>query len=426
MKKLAIFLVLMGGVFCTNAQNYFKNYRNGETFFKNKNYPEAITEFTKVVELKIDHDRAFNYLGLCNLELKNYDEAEKNFKKATEIKPKEDTYFYGLGESQYHLKKFADASVSFNTTIDLNKKNMEAYNFLVKSYMALKSYQKATEVAQNSVEREKSWNSYIILAIAQDSLMNYKDAVYNYGRAKFYDAKPIENYIGTAHAYSKLNDFEKANEAIGKALSIDKNNTQALLLRSDISLADNHPQKAIDDISIVIVNNPDSICYLTKRGNLFQKIGQYQNAVSDYTNAIKINKKDYFLYYKRAKLYELLTDYKSAISDYNIIKKIAPYDGNAQKLYDDAKTRLYELNRESNNPTLVMIDPISPKEGIVQMAKNKDYYLIKGQIKDESNIDFIKINGKDATYNKDTLNPFFQLDVKIKDLDNFSITAFDI
>jgi hypothetical protein len=60
------------------------------------------------------------------------------------------------------------------------------------------------------------------------------------------------------------------------------------------------------------------------------------------------------------------------------------------------------------------------------VAKGVARYTIKGQITDESNIEFVKINGKDAIFNKDTLNPMFELELDLSSIKDINITAFDV
>ena len=155
-------------------------------------------------------------------------------------------------------------------------------------------------------------------------------------------------------------------------------------------------------------------------------MNQHQSAISDYSTAIKMNKDDYFVYYQRAKSYETLLDYQSAIKDYEALRKLTPYDGNAIKLYDEAKKRLYELNKETNNPAIAIHEPSATSEGKMPVAKGTEKYTIKGQIKDESNIAFIKINGKDASFSKEELNPEFELEVDLSLSKKISISAFDV
>ena len=85
-----------------------------------------------------------------------------------------------------------------------------------------------------------------------------------------------------------------------------------------------------------------------------------------------------------------------------------------------------ELNKEGNNPEIVMIDPLVIDEGIVSVSKGSLLYTIKGRIKDQSKIEFIKINSKDAIFNKDSLNPSFELELNIQENKDLAITAFDV
>ena len=93
-KKIQILIVFLLFVIVLPAQNYFKFYKNGEAFYKDKKYQEAVDEFTKVVGQKNTHDRAFNYRGLSFVGLKKDKKAVEDFKKAIELKGKEAAYHF--------------------------------------------------------------------------------------------------------------------------------------------------------------------------------------------------------------------------------------------------------------------------------------------------------------------------------------------
>ena len=426
MKKLqilSILLLLNGAVF---SQAYFKSFKSGETNFKNKDYTAAIVDFTKVLELKNDHDRALNYRGLSYEANKEYDKAAVDFKRAIVIKVKESEYHNNLGRAYFMLKKYEEAITSLTTAIDRDKKNLPAYATKIHAHLAIQQFPAAVETAKLAVAKLKSGDSYYNLGVAQDSLMLYKEAAYSFSRAKFYSPKMVEAYIGMAYSNMKLKDYNKALESADKSIELDPENVNALLVRAAIHAENRNPQKAVDDISKIISYNPDVLKYYLLRGNMYQELGQSQNAIADYSKAISIDGKDYFVYYKRAKSYEVMSDYKSAIKDYETLRKLSPYDGRAIKLYDEAKERLYVLNKESNNPEIEMVDPISPEPGILSVRKNSLLYTVKGIIKDQSRIEFIKINGKDATFSKDSINPSFALELNIKEIKDLTITAFDV
>ncbi len=420
---LALLLLLNGGAF---SQAYFKYFKLGENAIKTEEYAVAIENFTKVIELKENHDRALSLRGASYLALGDLEKARADYKSATIFKPKVAEYHNGLGEVYFQSKKYQEALASFGLAIKYDKKLLSAYANKLYAHIAIQQFTEAIEVGKLGVVRSKSAETYYNLGVAQDSATLYKDAAYSFSRAKFYNSKMIEAHIGMAHAHMKLADFPKALTASDKSLELDPENVNALIVRADIHLANRNPQKAVDVISKLISYQPDVLNYYLMRGDMYQELGQGQNAIADYSKSISIKNDDYFVYYKRAKAYEKISDYKSAIKDYETLRKLSPYDGKAIKLYDEAKKRLYELNKEGNNPEIVMIDPLVIDEGIVSVSKGSLLYTIKGRIKDQSKIEFIKINSKDAIFNKDSLNPSFELELNIQENKDLAITAFDV
>lgn len=426
MKKIQILSLLLLFNVSAFSQAYFTYLKSGETFYKNQEYNSAIEQFTKVLDLKNDHDRALNYRGLSYEGNGDFEKAAIDFKKATGIKAKIAEYHNNLGRAYYNLGKHEEAIASLVIALGRNKKLMSAYDTKVNAHIAIKQYKAAVETAEIAVSKVKSGETYYNLGVAQDSLMHYKEAVYSFSRAKYFSPKMVGAHIGMAHANMGLNDFKKALEASDKSLEIEPENIHALLVRAEIHSADRNPQKAVDAISKIISYLPNELKYYMLRGKMYQELGQSQNAIADFTKAISIKNDDYFVYYQRAKSYETMSDYKSAIKDYEALRKLSPYDGRAIKLYDKAKKRLYELNKESNNPEITMIDPVSIEEGVVSVSKGSLLYVVKGKIKDQSKIEFIKVNGKDANFSKDTLNPIFELELNIKEIKELNITVFDI
>jgi tetratricopeptide (TPR) repeat protein len=426
MKKLQLLTVLFLLSTVSFSQTYFKDYKSGETFFKNNEYKSAITEFTKVIEAKNDHDRALNYRGLSFEAEKDYEKAANDFKRAIVVKAKEAEYHNSLARVYLKSGKNEEAIAAATIAIDRDKKLLTAYSTKVNAHIAIKQFTAAVETAKTAVAKSKTGLTYYDLGVAQDSLMHFEEAANSFSRAKYFSPKMASAYIGLAHANMKLNKFDDALKSSDKSLELEPENINALIVRADIHLANRNPQKAVDAISKIISYKPNDIKYFTMRGLMYQELGQSQNAIADFTKGISLNKDDYYVYYKRAKSYEAMSDYKSAIKDYEALRKLSPYDGKAMKLYDEAKKRLYELNKESNNPEIVMIAPVSPEEGQLAVPKGSLLYTVKGKIKDQSKIEFIKINGQDAKFSKDTINPSFELEMNIKEAEGINITAFDV
>lgn len=425
-KSIIISVVAIFISFNLSAQAYFAYIKNGEKAYNAKDYKTAIEEFTKVIEAKADHDKAWNLRGLCFEETNSLDRAVSDLKKAVELKPKEATYQFSLGRVLYKMEKYDEAAVAYGEAANNDKKMTAAFENKALSLIAVKRYKEAIESTDGALGTSKTSNLYYIKGVAQDSLMDYQGAGYSFNRAVFYDSKNTKAHLGASFTFSKQNEYEKSMASMDKALALDANNIDALLLRVNINLDHKNVTKAVDDLTKIITLKPEVVKYYVLRGDVYQAINQHPNAIADYSKAIQMNKEDYAVYFQRAKAHEAVLDYKSATKDYETIKKLAPYDGSALKLVDEAKKRLYELNKEKNNPKLVMIAPVSLKEGQLQIAKGLSRYTFKGQITDESGVEFVKINGKDATFNKDTLNPFFELEMELPTTKEINITAFDI
>lgn len=420
---LSTFAVVLS--FNLSAQAYFAYIKNGEKAYAAKDYKTAIEEFTKVIEAKADHDKAWNLRGLCFEETNSLDRAVSDLKKATEIKPKEAQYQFDLGRVLFKMEKYEEAAVAFGEAASNDKKMAVAFENKALSLIAVKKFKEAVESTDGALGTSKTSNLYYIKGIAQDSLMDYQNASYSFNRAVFYDSKNTKAHLGAAYTFAKQNEYDRAMASMDKALALDANSVEALLVRVNINLEHKNATKAVDDLTKIITLNPEDAKYYVLRGDVYQSINQHPNAVADYSKAIQLNKNDYFIYYQRAKAYEATLDFKSAVKDYEAIKKLAPYDGSALRLLDEAKKRLYELNKESNNPQLVILEPTLSKNGELQMPKGVEKFNLKGQVKDESTIEFIKVNGKDASFNKDTLNPSFEFEVSLENKE-VSISVFDI
>lgn len=428
MKKIIVLVLVQMLVLpqLSKAQNYFTDYKKGESFFEKKDYKAAAEAFSKVIDIKHEHYRAYNYRGKCYLELGEYEKSVKDFTNAIEVKPKEEEYYFNRAKAYSGLKKYKEAIEDFAMAIEHDKKMLVAYDEKAIAHINIMEYQNAVNTIEEAQKVSKTGFNYYLKGRALDSLMRYDEAAPAFDRAIYFEPDLVDARIGLAHAKMHLKEYEKAIAAIDKVLEKDKLNVKALKVKSDIYYAQKDYAKAIENLSNIIVADAENKNAFFLRGKYYHEFGQYQNAILDFTKLIKLDKEHFMAFYNRAKSYEALLQYKEAIKDYESLRRLSPYDEKAKKLHTEAIARLYELNKEENNPTIVMIDPISPKEGVVEVAMNKDKMVVKGQIKDESNIEFIKVNNVDAIFNKDTLNPLFEAEISLVDVKEITVTAFDV
>ena len=56
---------------------------------------------------------------------------------------------------------------------------------------------------------------------------------------------------------------------------------------------------------------------------------------------------------------KLIRDYKGGPPDYEKLLAMSKFDGNAQRLHEQATIRMFELNREKEKPVVTLTEPVS-------------------------------------------------------------------
>ena len=102
--------------FSNDANAYFSR---GYARFKLKQYKNAISDFTKVIENN-GNKESFFYRGNCHYNLKDYQSAFDDYTKALVEEPDNSNMYYNRGHASFRLKNYEDALKDWQKAIDLN------------------------------------------------------------------------------------------------------------------------------------------------------------------------------------------------------------------------------------------------------------------------------------------------------------------
>lgn len=93
---LFIFLILNTSslIFAQNAKKYFSS---GEKFLKANNYVEAISNFSKCIELEPNFTKAYLLRAACYEQSGKKSEAAEDYKRASAFSTKDKEIFYNAG-----------------------------------------------------------------------------------------------------------------------------------------------------------------------------------------------------------------------------------------------------------------------------------------------------------------------------------------
>lgn len=426
MRTLATCLLIALFSLSGYGQNAKKFFKTGEEFYKAANYQDAINQFTSAVAINPEYKDAYFMRGCAYEMIKDFSKAADDFNRALIFYQKDEEVCYHIGKCYYELKKYKEAMDILNKATFLNKKYMPAYQVKILVLMAQDQSFNAIKVSDTALALDGNAYNYYLQGLVNENLNAPQKAEWAYTKAIKEDKKYIDAYVALANLQLGLNKTEEAMIRCNEALKMDPNSRQALLVRSKVFLKKLDYRNGIDDISRAILLNPNDESMFFVRGTYYQQLSQHQNAINDFNKVLSINPKNAEAYYKRATSYEEIANYPAAIKDYESLVTISENDGKAKQLLKQAQGRLFELNRETESPQIVILDPISKDKTALDVPNNKKEIRVKGYATDKSALSFIKINNKEVTYEKINGQFEFSTTISIDSLETISVAASDV
>lgn len=420
------FIVLSFTSLLAFGQTPKKYFSAGKKFQEMGNCADAVSNFTKALELDPQMEDAYVARAECNEKLEKKAEAAADYKLATTFSPKEEKYFFNAGRLYHDIREYEKADEMLKKALALNKNYLDAIEYSVYTLLHLKKYTQALTLAEQAVELKKSGLTYLNNGIVLDSMQLYAEAEKKYKDAKYYDSKLVMAYVGMSNCQVKLKKYDEAlktcQAGMEKFVPAKK---EILFARAEVYAAKGDYMAAVNDLTQVIIADDKNVLAFMARGNYYIKLAMYPNAVNDYTKVILMQEKNVNAYFKRANAYEQMQNYKEAVKDYNRIKEIAPNDQNAQNYLTASKQKLFELNREKNKPEISMISPKADKKFTVKIGGDKKEMMVKGTITDESNIKNVKVNNIVANFRNDTNVTDFIVTMDVSKLEQLTVVATD-
>lgn len=402
---LGLFIPLF--VFSQSPKKYFAA---AEKFEKANSIPDAISNYSKAIELDPEYEKAYIARALLYEKVNKKEEAVQDYKKASLFSPREKEYYYNAGRLLVDLEKFSDADQQLRKALERDKSYEEAINAEIKVIHKTKDFTYGLTVTKMALDIKETSISHFNHAVMYDSLNNFIEAEKEYKSSKYFDSKFIPAYVGLALAQVKLKKTNDAFTTCETALTKSPNDLDVFEVRSHIYASKNDYQNALVDITKVVISKPTVSNYKT-RAAYYSKLGQFQNAINDYNLALKIDVKSVDTYLKRAATYEQIQNFKAAVADYNKVASLAAGNSKIEALVSEAKKKVFELSKESNKPEFILTSHKMNGDKYVKLSGDRDEFIFKGYIKDASPITSIVINSIPADFKKDSINPEFTVKV---------------
>lgn len=173
--------------------------------------------------------------------------------------------------------------------------------------------------------------SYYNLGHAYNSLGSYQQGVKYLDRAIDLNPQYIDALIMRGLAYDALGEYPRAISDFDRAIELSPRNTNAFNNRGMTNCKLGNYQGAINDFNMAVEINPRNASAYNNRGNAYFSLESYKQAIMDYNRAIELNHQNSRAYNNRGNAYKNMGDFKQAILD--LTKAIELNPQNAKVYY---------------------------------------------------------------------------------------------
>jgi tetratricopeptide (TPR) repeat protein len=408
LKKIYLIIFLFAALF-TFSQSTKKIVKQAKKDFKAQKYQAAIDGYTQALKLKPNN---FNYTTARALAFEKFakpQEAIADYITAIKLKPKINRLYMKVADLSIGMENYTLSVQYLDALIAMDKKNIEALQKASFSYLKLKNFSVALDKANQALDVQRyNYVNHYYKALALDSLKDYTNANIDYVSAirlmkneEPNDVKPLPKfkpyYANHALVLYRLNDNDNAIKEYDIATSIDAADSvepkhyyinylesQPFLKKTDFTNAVGYLNKSM-------ALNPKFTDGFFARAQIYKQTSQFQSAISDYTKVIQLENNNVNAYYGRGQSYLELGNYPEAITDLKQAAQLQPNNFQIKNLLKEASDKNYQLNKESDAPTLVINYPVIDNSGFANIVDNQLNILVEGQVNDKSLINEIRL-----------------------------------
>ncbi|MGD0382043.1 MAG: tetratricopeptide repeat protein [Thermoguttaceae bacterium] len=273
----------------------------GSAYAKSGKETEAISFFTKAVEVYPKLAKAYSSRGVELFNKGQRTKAVSDLDKAIELDPKDAEAYYNRGTVYAGSRQEAKAISNFTKAIEIKpifpavyKSRGSIYAKLGRNSEAIADFAKAIEQSPKDAE------AYFFLGVMFNQSGKKDKAVSYFTKALECNPKYVEAYNMRGTEYGKLGKYTDAISDFTKAVDINPKYAQAYCNRGIIYLQLEQYDMAVKYFSRTLEISSKYAEAYSGRGVAYSKLGKFNEARSDFTHVIQYQPKNARAYLNRA------------------------------------------------------------------------------------------------------------------------------
>lgn len=303
-----LFLIvgLSATLYVFSLQKSSSDLELGSDLLTRARYSQAIQAFDRAIGMNNSADahilraRAYRLSGDSKNSRRDYDFALK-------LQPENGAALLGLGKLSFDEKNYKKAIDYFTSCIRFSTGNqqrlLEARNSLASAYMCDGRFERAAEV--------------------------YEDISYS-------NDKDAGALLNSARCWLALHRIDLAVQDCTKALKIQPNSIEALLVRASCYTEGFDRTNAQKDLDLAVKLEPKNPVIFCARGEMFAHFKNFSNAYKDFAKAISLKSNFYPAYLERARTYLINGEPAKCSEELSSLTDMAGYKPDVDYLFTKA------------------------------------------------------------------------------------------
>ncbi len=241
-----------------NKENSSAFFQRGYAFYQIRNLPQALSDFTQVINLDPSSSVAFSslfYRGNIRMNLGDSQGAVRDYNQAIEVDSTDARAFVQRGQAE---------------------------NALGRSGNALKSYSQAIRLDPNLAA------AYLNRCLTKSNLNDQPGAISDCTEATGINPTLITAYQNRGLAYHRAGNYRAAISDLNVAIKLDGEDATSYYQRGLIRLDLQDKEGAIGDFNTAIQFKSDHVFAYYQRGLVQEKYGNLDGAIADLEMAMKL------------------------------------------------------------------------------------------------------------------------------------------
>ncbi len=292
------------------------------TISRNKVWQDELSLWKDTVKKSPEKVRAITNLGKVYKDRGNYPLALREFDKAIELQPNYITYT-NRAEVHFLMGSYGASQEDYTNAIKLDPSPAQTYYHRGLCFLNLQEYYNAYKDFETAINiRHTFYEAYIGRGFSKQYRGDLLGAMKDFTKAIRAEPNNPLGYYNRANVHKEIADYQKAFRDYSVAIKLNPDFAEAYFKKGILHFENRESDLAIEAFSKVIELIPGFSEGFNNRGLAYQFISEFDKSIQDFNKAIELNPGNTSAYINRANSYFELGEMLLAAKDIDKAKSL--------------------------------------------------------------------------------------------------------